>query len=286
MGLSRDGVRFLLYAKRLGVDFSRTATLGRQRLDVARGHLQSEFSAFHHAVSAAEVARIASGAGGYADELFRWLGARELHMYDKSAYEGATHLHDMNAPVPESTKGAYTSMLDGGSLEHIFDFPTAIRNCMQMLAVGGHYLAITPANNFMGHGFYQFSPELYFSVFSGENGFEVVRMIASEDRARAPWYRVKDPREAGGRVTLRNRRPVNLMVLARRSAELPIFAVPPQQSDYVALWSRAEAPSSSGLLARVIARIPKRLALWLWKVFRAPGAGFNRRFFEPFDPTR
>jgi hypothetical protein len=31
--------------------------------------------------------------------------------------------------------------------------------------------AVTPANNQMGHGFYQFSPELFFRVFSQENGY-------------------------------------------------------------------------------------------------------------------
>src|SRR5438477_418150 len=79
--------------------------------------------------------------------------------------------HDMNEPIPDKFKETYTAVLDGGSLEHVFNFPVAIKNCMEMVKVGGHYLAITPANNFFGHGFYQFSPELYFTVLSKENGF-------------------------------------------------------------------------------------------------------------------
>lgn len=70
----------------------------------------------------------------------------------------------MNREIPGDFIEKYSMVLDGGSLEHVFNFPVAVRNCMQMLQVGGHYLAITPANNFMGHGFYQFSPELYFSI--------------------------------------------------------------------------------------------------------------------------
>lgn len=270
MGLSRDGVRFVLYARRLGVDFSRMATLGRQDLELGRGALARELADFGHRLPQEEIARIH---GPYADELFRWLGARELHTYDNSSYEGATHIHDLNLPITESAQGAYSVVLDGGSLEHVFDFPRAIRNCMEMLAVGGHYLAITPANNFMGHGFYQFSPELYYSVLAPQNGFEVVRMIAFEDRWRAPWYAVPSPREVGGPVTLMNRRPVLLLVLAKRTAEASIFASPPQQSDYVAAWSRGKP------------RLPRPLARWLWKTFRRP-SGFSRRLFRPLDPTR
>ena len=270
MGLSRDGVRFLLYAKRLGVDFSRTATLGRQDLEVRRSTLARELGDFGHRVPEEEIACLH---GAYADELFRWLGARELHTYDNSPYEGATHIHDLNLPIADSAKGAYSAVLDGGSLEHVFDFPRAIRNCMELLAVGGHYLAITPANNFMGHGFYQFSPELYYSVLAPQNGFAVVRMIAFEDRWRATWYAVPNPREVGTPVTLMNGRPVLLLVLAKRLAEVPIFAAAPQQSDYVATWSRGKA------------RLPRPLARWLWKTFRRP-RGFSRRLFRPLDPTR
>ena len=68
-------------------------------------------------------------------------------------------------------KNKYTLVIDGGCLEHIFNFPVAIKNCMEMLQEGGHFIGITPANNLMGHGFYQFSPELYFRIFSKENGF-------------------------------------------------------------------------------------------------------------------
>ena len=84
-------------------------------------------------------------------------------------YESAKHLHDMNEGIPGDFKEKYTAVLDAGSLEHIFNFPVAIKNRMDMVNVSGHYLAITPANNFCGHGFYQFSPELYFSVLTREN---------------------------------------------------------------------------------------------------------------------
>jgi len=35
----------------------------------------------------------------------------------------------------------------------------------------------TPASNLCGHGFYQFSPELFYRALNATNGFEVERMI-------------------------------------------------------------------------------------------------------------
>jgi hypothetical protein len=102
--------------------------------------------------------------------------------------------------------------------------------------VGGHFLGVTAANNFMGHGFYQFSPELYYRVFSPENGYAVDEMILCETDRGAPWYRVDDPESLGHRVELVNNRPTYIMVMARRVSEVKIFDATPQQSDYMSAW--------------------------------------------------
>ena len=88
---------------------------------------------------------------------------------DFSAYEGAAILHDLNEPVGDELKEKFTFVLDGGTLEHIFNFPVAITGAMEMVAVGGHLAIVTGGNNFFGHGFYQFSPELFFRAFNLEN---------------------------------------------------------------------------------------------------------------------
>ena len=112
-----------------------------------------------------------------------------------------------------------------------------------MLEVGGHFFAHTMANNFLGHGFYQFSPELFYRVFSPENGFRVRRIVAFESQIGRPrWYEPADPKTIGERVELINGRPTYLLVHAERIADRPIFATPPQQADYSALWSKKAAP--------------------------------------------
>ncbi len=173
----------------------------------------------------------------YCEPFLRRLGADEISSFDNSSYEGAAHLHDMNQPIPDSFKGQFTTVIDGGSLEHIFNFPRAIQNCMEMVSVGGHFLSITGANNHMGHGFYQFSPELFFRVLSPANGFVVERMIFCQTPPGSAWYEVSDPEKVGWRVECVTAQPAYLMVMARRTTDVAALATTPQQSDYVATWN-------------------------------------------------
>ena len=120
---------------------------------------------------------------------------------------------------------------------------------MEMLQVGGHYLGMVPANNFMGHGFYQFSPELYYRVFNTDNGFNMDRMMIHESIPNAKWYEVADPDKVRQRVELVNSRPTYLLVQAGKVDRVHIFAATPQQSDYIRLW-RSEPGSSENTIIK------------------------------------
>jgi len=81
-------------------------------------------------------------------------------------------------------------VIDGGTLEHVFNFPVAIKNAMQMVRAGGRLSLSPPANNYFGHGFYQFSPELFYRVLSAEKRVPLERMIALVDDGDFPGYSV------------------------------------------------------------------------------------------------
>lgn len=288
MGLDANGTRFVLYAKRLGVDFSRSAMIGRQYLSrVSPADLKRNLVEFDFAFDKQTIDRIFSDSNGYAEPFLHFLGAKEVHSFDNSDYEGATHLHDMNQEIPDSFREQYSMVLDGGSMEHVFNFPTAIQNCMQMVRVGGHYLAITPTNNFMGHGFYQFSPELYFSVFADGSGYNLVRVIAFEDKPRAKWYSVVSPTAAHGRVTLTNCAPTYLLIVAKKLTSTSMFSLTPQQSDYVHVWEDAKnginhhVTRRRHLLRSIAARLtPQSIKHLLRREWRYR-SGFDPRFFRP-----
>lgn len=244
MGFDVQGVRFLLSAHHGGVRFEQTAVIGRQGLFIDPGYLQRILRRFGIANTDEEVRRLLTEANGFAEPLLSVLGANHICSVDASSYEGASVVHDMNQQIPDSLRAAFSVVIDAGTLEHVFDFPTAIRNCMEMVQEGGHLLLMTPANNFMGHGFYQFSPELFFRVCSQDNGFEVQRAIVCEVDPDAQWYEVVDPAKAGRRVELLTSRPAYLLIQARRIRQVPILAVAPQQSDYTVLWEERDAMRS------------------------------------------
>jgi hypothetical protein len=240
MGLSIHGTKSLLYAKTQGVCFTRTATIGRQELHLSKDDLRTNLLEFGYTEAAYDVNDLMGKAGGFAEPFLEALGAIDICSFDSSEYEGASNVHDFNSPIDESFKNRFTAVIDGGTLEHIFNFPVAIKNCMEMVEVGGHFIGITPANNFLGHGFYQFSPELFFRIFSKPNGFRIVRMIMFENQPGAEWFEVADPEAIRERVSLVNTQPTNLLVLAEKVESVQIFATQPQQSDYVALWKSNE----------------------------------------------
>jgi SAM-dependent methyltransferase len=158
---------------------------------------------------------------------------------DVSAYEKATIIQDLNQPWPDSLRERFSLVIDAGTLEHVFNFPVAIRSIMEAIAPGGHFLCITPANNQMGHGFYQFSPELYFRVFAAENGFAIEKVIVYEQPWKGIWYEVANPSEIRSRVELVNTRPVYMIVYARKIASVDVLAQAPVQSDYPLMYWQA-----------------------------------------------
>ena len=111
---------------------------------------------------------------------------------------------------------------------------------MNALTLNGHFISVTPTNNFCGHGFYQFSPELFFSLFSRRFGFEMIFAgVTTEEKGQTDrdWYQITDPHQLKRRVTIVNNRPTSLMVIAKKITDQEIDVLNPFQSDYEYIWS-------------------------------------------------
>src|SRR6186713_1142146 len=75
----------------------------------------------------------------YAD-LGGFFATKGLHTSSVDLFDSRAELrYDMNLPVPESTHHKYSTFIDIGSLEHLFDTRQCIENCFRMLTVGGHF---------------------------------------------------------------------------------------------------------------------------------------------------
>ena len=263
MALTGATAEFLAEARSEGVEFGRTLTIGRQASFAGPLRLGSMLRR-NDVWPAGETRRdfyrrFRPGPPWEGEPYLRALGARELQVLDVSGYERADVIHDLGDPIPDQLEERFDVVLDGGSLEHVFDVRTALANYMRMVRVGGRLVIQTMANNHCGHGFYQFSPELFFRALSEDNGYRVERLhLAEEDpdfsrpvaglsfpfgaiaRRR---FAVADPAAAGERALLRTRVGVILLVQAERVSAAPPFARPIYQSDYRPLWETASARS-------------------------------------------
>jgi hypothetical protein len=265
MGINYFEAKAMWDARRRGVSFEKTLTVAHLSLHLLPAELRSLRRAYQ-TTNPDSTATPLDGymAGSYSDDFIRgFLGARTLEVMDYSPYEGATIVHDLNQPVPAQYCGQFDAVIDGGSLEHVFNFPVAISNLMKMLKVGGQMFLKSPANNLCGHGFYQFSPELMFRVFTSENGFTLQRVVVleitfpSEETAYRDAYEVTDPKQAQARVGLTSRKPALLLVEATKIADVVPFTTPPLQSDYVSAWNKGPAERAQpGALRRLYAKLP------------------------------
>jgi hypothetical protein len=240
MGLDTNGTKFLLSCRKNGTSFRRTLMVGRQILNLEFQELRKDLQGFSLFSSDEQVKNLLTSHQGYSEGLLQLLGAEEIDSLDYSNYEGANLLHDMNLPIPDHWKARYDTVLESGSLEHIFNFPVSIANCMEMVAENGRLIIITPVNNIMGHGFYQFSPEIFYRVLNDRNGFEIESMLIFEYSPEEKWYQVEDPKKVKRRVELMNSSATYLCVRAKRKQVKPIMAQFPQQSDYEDAWEGRE----------------------------------------------
>lgn len=250
MGMDLQSLRFVFEAWQNGADFSDVATLGRQHLSVAPKTYAREARRYGLPSDAAAVAA-AYADRPFCDGLLRTLGAIAPSSIDGASFEGATHIADMNDPMPDELANRFSTLIDGGALEHIFDVKQTFTNVGRMIKPGGHFLSISVANNFMGHGFYQFSPELFFRVFNEDNGFTIETMVLTETNDDGIWYDVADPAVVRRRVQLVNNSKTYLMMRARKVADVEMFCRTPQQSDYQHIaWERETQPRRLAFLER------------------------------------
>ena len=276
MGILKADCNFLFYAKTLNVSFETTCTLGHLAFYTDKSVIAQCLAKYKNGVKKLEEVTFPDR---YSDPLFEILGTKKLDTLDFSPYEGASIVQDLNVPFPTELHNSFSCVLDSGTLEHVFNFPVAIKSCMDAVKIGGHYIGITPTNNQMGHGFYQFSPELIYRIFSEENGFKIVKMLITvPDGDNLDWYEVADPKKVNNRVMVVNNIPLSLMFIAEKVAQKEIFAITPQQSDYSATWKaftsvKEKNAELSGSKVKYYYRklVPRRLKIILKNLYSIYG---------------
>lgn len=100
-----------------------------------------------------------------------------FHSLDASDFEAADVVFDLNsADTPPELCERWDVAVDHGTMEHVFHLPNMLANVFRMLKPGGRVVHSSPGNNFLDHGFYQFSPT-FFADYYGANGWAIERQL-------------------------------------------------------------------------------------------------------------
>lgn len=91
--------------------------------------------------------------------------AKSFLILDISPAESPDYICDLNKPIPPSLDVPQVDIiLDLGTAEHIFDNSVFLENVYRQLSANGYYIFNLPANNFLEHGFRQYSPTFFYDL--------------------------------------------------------------------------------------------------------------------------
>jgi SAM-dependent methyltransferase len=273
MGIAKGAVALLYELKQTTPLSGTVCQLGRQHVYLSGDELGVVASRFGFSATVT----------GKVDDVavFKSLGFGVVESVDYSDFEQPTHTLDLNQPVAESFREKYDAIFDGGTLEHVFNFPVALKNIHTMLKPGGLIIHASPSHNHVDHGFYMFSPTVFYDYYRA-NRYDIEKMYIFEyeaDHAGRPWLIYNYTPAAVAHLSFGGwgRKLLGIWCVARKTAASSCDVVP-QQSFYVSAWAEKEvgktsilngANLSGGVLRRLKSKIvgnkflePRARALW------------------------
>ncbi len=126
--------------------------------------------------------------------LFKMIGFTKIDSIDYFPDEKPAFTLDLNKPLPADLLFKYDLVYDGGTTEHCFDIKQVLSNAVTLVKEGGMIIHHLPMNKAIDHGFYQFSPTLFFD-FYGANGFVDMEMKIHYQNAAKESYFTYDPQK-------------------------------------------------------------------------------------------
>lgn len=87
------------------------------------------------------------------------------HCLDRSDYEGADIIQDMNEPLSAELVGKFDAIYNGSCMDNIFNPVSFLQNTTHLLKPGGRIIHIECASSVAG-AYLMYSPEWFFSYYS------------------------------------------------------------------------------------------------------------------------
>lgn len=198
---------------------------------------------------------------------FQAMGFSEIVRLDVSSYEDADEIFDLNSTsTPEGLRERFDVVYNGGTLEHVFNVPEALKNLHKMTACGGRIIHNCPVSNAIDHGFYCFSPS-FFSDYYDANAYDINSIYVT--RIRCKPHKVKSRRDwTSGDYLTRDFRKHGIGVLDRAYYEVfcvvtknenSVADVIPQQGRYKSIWQRRAAGAPARVKAGLFKKVARKL---------------------------
>ena len=94
---------------------------------------------------------LARGKGWIRDDaFFRMLGAERVRAIDYSDYEGAGIVHDLSLPIPAELEACADFIIDGSTLDNVFNPAVCLQSVARMLRPGGRFMAVNVGSPHLG----------------------------------------------------------------------------------------------------------------------------------------
>ena len=191
MGMSRGAIALLGKTLQREPRSGSAITFGVQKIGAARAEV-----AVLLARAGIEPAPLTGNGALHQDEVFRMLGYDSVESIDVYPAERPTHVLDLNRPLPAALHDRFDLVYDGGTMEHCFSVPDVLTNVVRLVKAGGRIVHHLPLNNWVDHGFYQFSPTLFFDFYAA-NGFRDLAMTLHFSAGGKETYIAYDPGHDG-----------------------------------------------------------------------------------------
>ncbi len=233
MGIQINGIKLLFQARKHGGAFTNSLTIGRLGMRPQRHQLQQVL----RYSSDERVEDIDWVRGVTTEDVLSLLGATTVDSLDYSDYQDCTIVHDLNQPLPACHHRKYDAVIEGGTIEHVFNAPLALQSCLNAVKEGGRIFIMQNGPNFYGHGFYTFGPEFFFSALTPKYGFELEHFLIYELSDPDTLYTIHDPGKTGKSARVLSEQPCTVLIQARRIGEgADLLETPPNQSGYEVMW--------------------------------------------------
>lgn len=116
------------------------------------------------------------------------LSAQSVSALDVDDYQNAELILNLNSPIQNDNKCKYDTVIDFGTLEHLSNFSTAIKNIFDLLKIGGYYCFSIPTNNFLDHGFFQISPTFFIDLCKANPSLRIKELYFSTNSDLVHWH--------------------------------------------------------------------------------------------------